>query len=203
MTDNTLTIRGPAGQIQEIYTSQLLQVFDEYLVQMDIQDKEEVTPSIFTGALKHIYMQIFQPHEKQPYNRNTVLDTGDIEAIEKVWTIYTGLCYKYGIAPTMLRFGILTGISPDTFSTWRNSEYRANQSHSAWYEKALKECESAVVDKIVEKNSVGAIFISKARFGYRETSPLPAEAGETLVHDSAEQIMARHKNAQLPEPLDI
>lgn len=196
MKDNTVIVDGV-----EVYTTRIQREFDNYLQSMDIDpsDTQAVTPSLFAGACKAVYLAVFAPDTIQKYNANTRLDTSDISAIEAVWQVYTGLCYKYAIRPTMLRFSVLTGISQDTFATWNRQEYRGSYPHSEWYKKARAECESAVVDAILQSNSIGGIFIAKSRYGYRETAPVTDTYDQIASRDSPEQIAARHATATLPQ----
>lgn len=97
----------------------------------------------------------------------------------------------------------MTGISQQTFARWNDEAYRASSSHCEWYKKAREECESAVVDSILQSNSIGGIFIAKSRFGYRETAPVTEVYDQIASHDSPEQIAARHSAARLPEPIDL
>jgi hypothetical protein len=47
------------------------------------------------------------------------------------------------------------------------------------------------------------MFALKALYGYRDNTTLTIENGSAQQHETAEQIAARHKGAQLPTKPDI
>lgn len=182
----------------EVYLSQIPLLFDEYVQRLEDPDNIRRSTT-FAGAMRHIYERLFRPTSNQLNNRATTIDTADIEGLDEIWGCYCKLCYGSGIRPTILRFCLMTGINADTLNTWKNGMYRnATPKHSEAVKKWLKECESSIYDAVLD-NSVGAIFAAKACFGWRETAPVNPETESIPVHDSAEQIAARHATATLPE----
>lgn len=172
----------------EVYESKIHELADEYIC--DLDDPESInnsSKSIFVGMIKYIYINLFKVNP---------LDNSDIESIDKVWDIYTSLCYRYSKRPTIINFSLMVGINNDTFNAWKNGEYRRDGSelgslHSRTVKKWLTECESSLLDGAIENNSIGCIFGLKANYGYVET----AQRIEISTKDqskSIEQIAAEH-----------
>ena len=193
----------------EIYEDKIKYYADEYINSLDDPDSINNNPSLFTGMIKYIYKHLFKPGKKDKvlYNTNTVLDTGDIDTIDDIWSIYTELCYKYNKRPTLLNFSLLVGVSNDTFTTWEQGEYRgggdgAGSAHSRTVKKWRKECESSLVDGATERNSVGCIFALKANYGYTETPQRVEIVNGQQPEQVAADIAARHigqaKRPELP-----
>ena len=204
------TIRAENGA--EIYENKIKYYADEYINTLDDPDSINNNPSLFTGMIKYIYKKLFKPKrgDKVLYNANTVLDTGDIDTIDDVWSIYTELCYKYNKRPTLLNFSLLVGVSNDTFTTWEQGEYRgggdgAGSAHSRTVKKWRKECESSLVDGATERNSVGCIFALKANYGYTETPQrieITGANAPALSQEDIRQIADQARKESIPELLD-
>lgn len=183
----------------EVYETQIHELADEYINNLDDPESINNNPSLFTGMIKYIYKYLFKSN---PINND------DIDVLDNVFDIYTELCYKYNKRPTLLNFSLLVGVSNDTFNAWKNEEYRrgengASSAHSLTVKKWLAECESSLVDGATERNSVGCIFALKANYGYTETpqrievvgTQAPALSQEE-VHRIAQEA-AKHSTAEL------
>ena len=206
---NTVTAENGA----EIYEDKIKYFADEYINDLpEGEDSINNNPSLFTGMIKYIYKHLFKPGKKDKvlYNTNTVLDTGDIDTIDDIWSIYTELCYKYNKRPTLLNFSLLVGVSNDTFTTWEQGEYRgggdgAGSAHSRTVKKWRKECESSLVDGATERNSVGCIFALKANYGYTETPQrieITGANAPALSQEDIRQIADQARKESIPELIE-
>lgn len=199
MTNNT---------VNNVYVSKIHEIADRYIYNLVEGDTKAAnaerasaikrTP-IFKGMLKDIYNNIFKITDKdKKYNNKACnVDYGDIDTLNDIWDIYTGLCYKYCQNPTMLNFSLMTGISVDTFNEWERENSRGfiyydldgnrikdiagwklnhqgegyrqevSSSHSESVKRWVKECEAAVFDVALSGNP-GGMFILKANYGYTE-----------------------------------
>lgn len=205
MRDNTVKTDGV-----EVYTDKIYELVDEYIDNLS-GDPDEIKslmrkPPIFKGMLKHIYLNIFKPDENtKTYNNikhNSNIDYGDIDLLNNLWDIYTGLCYKYLQCPTILNFSLFTGISVDCFNDWNNGNQRAgsdgaSSAHRQSYKKWLKECESAAYDSALAGNP-GAMFILKANYGYTEQPQKIEFVGPGIPHEQPQEIVARRMQ-EIPE----
>lgn len=204
------TVRAENGA--EVYESSIHELADDYINTLTDPESINNNPSLFTGMIKYIYKHLFKPGKKDKvlYNTNTVLDTGDIETIDDIWSIYTELCYKYNKRPTLLNFSLLVGVSNDTFTTWEQGEYRggsdgAGSAHSRTVKKWRKECESSLVDGATERNSVGCIFALKANYGYTETPQrieITGANAPALSQEDIRQIADQARKESIPELID-
>ena len=171
----------------EIYESKVQELADEYISNLDYPESiNGANKSMFTGMVKYIYINLF---------KDSPLDNNNIQSIDKVWDIYTGLCYKYGKRPTLLNFSLLIGITNDTFTRWKDGTFRAEGGelgslHSRTVKKWIAECESTLLDGAIE-NNFGCIFALKANYGYTEAPQQIQIVGQDQ-HKSIEQIAAEH-----------
>lgn len=122
-------------------------------------------------------------------------DNSDIEGLDNLFDAYVRLCVRYHRMPTIECFSFLTKINDATFRDWKNQVYR---SSDARYGTAVKRwfsvCKNFVVDEL--NNSKGAnvnlIFVAKAAYGLRETSPVPAIETKQSQTRTPEQIMEQY-----------
>ena len=203
----------------KIYSHDILFWADEYIKWLDSpEDLGKRDNNLFSGLIKYINLNLYA---------NNKPDTADIAELDRIWDIYTCLCYRYNHIPFLSEFSILTGISRDTFHTWRTGERRSyiyrdkdgkqiknllawKQTHpeeeytqeaSSLHADAVKrwsaECENAQVRNAAERGAVGSIFLLKASYGYTETAPAPPSP-QRLGHNQPEQIADRYGGG-LPE----
>ena len=181
----------------EVYENKITELADEYYNSLTDQEKDMFigqNKALFNGMIKYIYINYFS---KYP------LDNNNITMIDKVFNIYTSLCYKYFKRPSLLGFSVLTGICNDTFNAWKNGEYRTGcdkfgSSYSLTVKKWLKECELALLDGATEQNSIGCIFALKANYGYTE-QPQQIVITQADQGKTPEQIAAEHMHDLLPD----
>lgn len=187
---NSIVIKTPDGQV-EIYTNELDQLVDEFVRDMD--EEMMYKPSTWLAVLKHIYMECFKPQKKLHYNAGSILNDNP-EAIEAIWDWYVSTAYKFGKTPTILQFGILTGIDRTTIQTWKNGTWRtANKTYSLTAKKMYAEAEAALENRTIESNGIGAIFALKANHGWRETAPVSEpEMLTQRPYETPEQIAAKY-----------
>lgn len=234
MRDNTTTIADGG----KLYESRIHELADEYVYNLSEGDTQTAdqerqaaikrTP-IFKGMLKYIYNNLFKitNRDKRINHKSSNIDYSDIDLLNNIWEIYTGLCYKYCQNPTLLNFSLFTGIDVTTIDSWRREECRGylyfdskgngikdlaawklnhqgeeyrrepSSSHSQSVKKWLKECESAAYDLAMSGNP-GGMFILKANYGYSETPQQVQLLGPGGAPKTTEQIAAEMGLKALP-----
>lgn len=171
--------RGERFENVEADIMRLVNEYDCELVRKHGQDEAKrlmFSPQsmIFKGLLKYVYINLFKMREGDvKYNhKNSRINYADIELIDRIWNIYTSLCYERNQKPTILNFTVLTGISRDSIDTWKNGTCRGGEGgitseHCLTVKKWYQECESGLVDCAMSGNP-GGMFLLKANFGYTE-----------------------------------
>lgn len=200
---NTTVMVEQDGKEIEVYLTQMDALTDEFV--RDLEPEELKKPSTFMGLLKYLYVNMFRPDRKMRHNSNSTLVEADAETISDLWDAFSALCFRYGQAPTILKFSQLTGIDRATFTTWKEGTWRtANQAYSRTAKKMFQESEAALEAKAIENNSIGAIFGLKCNFLWRETAPIVPEIDNTQMTETAQQISARYAEAlRMPDKPDL
>lgn len=165
----------------------------------------------FKGMLKYINNRLFKLKDGdiKYNNKNSNIDYSDIDYINRLWDIYTSLCYRYLQNPTLFNFSLLTGIDQSTFDSWKNEDYRggaegASSEHSKSYKKWLAECEGALYDTAMTGNP-GAMFLLKSNYGYTETPQRIEITGANtpaLSQEDIRQIADQARKESIPELIE-
>lgn len=201
--DMAVHIRTHDGGTVEVMTSTLDGLVQQYIDEHNLDEDAIKKHTTWLGILQFIYMQVFKPMRNMQYNAQSILAESPKE-LEKVWDWYVITSYRFGKTPTILQFCSLVGLDRHTIQDWNDGSTRnLSKEYSTLARKMKQQSEGALESKVYETNSIGGIFGLKSSHGWRETSPVPAEAGEMLTHDTPEQIMQRHRGAVLPSPLNL
>ena len=210
------TVRAENGA--EVHKTEIDEAAEDYVLETFGADCEadEIKllmrkPQPFRGMLKYINNRFFKLKDGdiKYNNKNSSIDYGDIDYINRLWDIYTSLCYRYLQAPTLLNFSLFTGIAHETLTDWTNGHYRAGEdvassAHCQSAKKWLKECESALYDSAMAGNP-GAMFLLKANYGYTETPQRIEITGSqtpTLSQDEIRQIAQQAGQGSISELID-
>ena len=170
-----------AGNGAEVYKEEVLSIADEYTAETFSDCAEDEIKMLmrksqpFKGMLKYINNRLFKlkDGDVKYNNKNSNIDYSDIDYINRLWDIYTSLCYRYLQNPTLLNFSLFTGIANETFSDWISGNYRggtdgASSEYCQSAKKWKEECEAALYDTAMTGNP-GAMFLLKSNYGYTET----------------------------------
>lgn len=202
----------------EVHKTEIDEAAEDYILETfgtDCDEEEIKTlmrkPQPFRGMLKYINNKFFKlkDNDIKYNNKNSSIDYSNIDYINRLWDIYTSLCYKYLQSPTLLNFSIFTGIAHETLTDWTNGNYRAGDgaarsAHCQSAKKWLKECESALYDSAMSGNP-GAMFLLKANYGYTETPQrieITGSQAPVLSQDEIHQIADQASRESTAELLD-
>lgn len=185
------------GQI-EVYKNRIEELASTFIKDLDNPDDIR-EPSTFRLLLKDIGETLFKAESKQLHNKGTVLDLDDTETLDELWNVFTSLCYSCKITPTIGKFAMMVHVSPYTFSNWSVQRYRGNSDeHFKSLKKWQSECESAIEDNVLHKNSIGGIFVLKANYDWHESGTPAEEYISTSQQATPEQIMMKYQDAARP-----
>ena len=209
------TVRAENGA--EVYKEKVLEIADEYTAETFPDCEEDEIKMLmrksqpFKGMLKYINNRLFKLKDGdiKYNNKNSNIDYSDIDYINRLWDIYTSLCYRYLQNPTLLNFSLFTGIANETFSDWINGNYRggidgASSVHCQTAKKWQEECEAALYDTAMTGNP-GAMFLLKSNYGYTETPQRIEITGANtpaLSQEDIRQIADQARKESIPELIE-
>ena len=120
----------------------------------------------------------------------------NIDMLNILWDIYTSICYKFLIKPTLLRYNIFIGINKSTINEWIKGNI-SNKLYTESAKKWLAECESTLYDEAINTGNIGCIFALKANYGYRDNYIINVTEEQEKTK-TVEEIAADYTN-QLPD----
>ena len=172
MTDNTENVNGIEIYLHDIY------YFTDEFIKNELDGDKDAVHDCFPQLLLYLSDRIQKPANE------------DIALLDAIFNIYVRLCTKYRILPTLEMFSILVKINKSTFTDWKNGEYRKSSDHGKTVKTWLETCKNFVIDRLHNssgKADVNLIFIAKAGYQMRETSPVsPVETENRCVLTAAE-----------------
>lgn len=148
----------------EVYQHDIYYYADEY-IEKELDGDDSRLNKRFRDMILYISDRIHKP------------DHDNIILLDKIFDIYIRLCSKYERLPTIECFCLLVKIHRSTLNDWGNGVYRSSDKRYADAAKRwLEICKSFAIDELHNSKAanVNLIFIAKASYGLRETTPLPA-----------------------------
>ena len=141
-----------------------------------------------TLLLKHLNSKIINKLiiRDGQYNNYTNIDLYNI-----LWDIYTNICFKFLIKPTIQRYSIFTGINKSTFNRWTELS-NPNDKRRVSVKKWLNECESVLYDDAINTGNVGCLFALKCNYGYKES--VIVETNNNVSEKTVEEIAMDYTN---------
>lgn len=212
MKDNTeLAYNG-----SKVYTNRIQELADEFINnQLDDKQREEMPNNSNTFMAMILYISDNIPK----------VDNNDIQQLDNIFNIYTRLCVKYNMLPTLESFSMLININPGTLSDWssgalrstvyydsegkyikdfaawqlnhRGEQYRAEPStaHAEAVKKWKNICKNFLVNSLQNSRGTDANKIFIAKAAYGMAETAPVLVANPEQHRTAEQIAADYSTA--------
>lgn len=212
MKDNTELAYNGA----KVYTNRIQELADEFINnQLDAKQREEMPNNSNTFMAMILYISDNIPK----------VDNNDIQQLDNIFNIYTRLCVKYNMLPTLESFSMLININPGTLSNWssgvlrstvyydskgkyikdfaawqlnhRGEQYRAEPStaHSEAVKKWKNICKNFLVNSLQNSRGTDANKIFIAKAAYGMVETAPVLVANPEQHRTAEQIAADYSTA--------
>lgn len=212
MKDNTELAYNGA----KVYTNRIQELADEFINnQLDDKQREEMPNNSNTFMAMILYISDNIPK----------VDNNDIQQLDNIFNIYTRLCVKYNMLPTLESFSMLININPGTLSDWssgalrstvyydsegkyikdfaawqlnhRGEQYRAEPStaHSEAVKKWKNICKNFLVNSLQNSRGTDANKIFIAKAAYGMVETAPVLVANPEQHRTAEQIAADYSTA--------
>lgn len=182
MKDNTVNVNGIDVYLHDIYYYADEYITNELELSKDDDNYIQTVADNFVGMILYIHDNIQRP------------SNDDIELLDDIFNIYTRLCSRYRVLPTLECFSFLTGIARQTFTDWMRGDYRTGSAHGSTVKKWFDTCKSFTLNRLHNQRGVDAnlIFVAKAAYGMAETAPVQQDQVQGIPQQSREEIAARH-----------
>lgn len=186
-----------------IYQTDIDETIEDYISLLPNKDMI-LKPSCFHGLLEYIYKRYLKGIIKTDnglYNDYNILNN-------IFYNIYVPLCYRFNISPTIISFcanmvHIDYSYIRDIKDGKKRNEYNIKQNIvniiKGWYNIS----ESTLLQKTIDSNSIGSIFVLKSMYQYSDNQPIQIEYKNTESHKSIDEIKEKYSNAFLPSDNEL
>ena len=193
----------------EVYQSEIDVLCDEYI--STLPDESMIYKStVFSGMLSYIYnhkLKYIITQSKRdkginPYNNDYML-------LDDIFNnIYIYLCTRYNITPSIIQFSVLCDVSRETLGdinkgVYRNDGTRVKPETCHTVKKWYSTCESMLLSKAQNENSIGSIFALKANYGYRDNVQQVEVISTQEQQATPEQIAQKYADVAKPRLVDV
>lgn len=189
----------PDGQsVIEVFENDIDFYLHQFQDEQGIDDLRTVPQSVWNGALRYIYRNVFKPNSNilksntlysidnniipsncNMYNYNIVNDIADY---------YIYLCQIHNKEISIIGFSNLTGIDNETISVWGNDSNKLSSSGFGVYKKLVKMREESLSNKLADgkQNPVGVIAMLNRHYGW--ASPYTADSNKHKQALTAQEL---------------
>lgn len=189
----------------EIYGSDVEIVCQDYIDRLPDINMIYTKSAIFLGMLDSVYKRVLKP---LIYNPEQVKQQHNYKLLDDIfYAVYCPICFRFNKTPTIVGFCSLVGLDQSKLYEIKTGVYhdgsKVNITTCRLITKWYSTCEAALVNKTVDENGIGSMFLLKAKYGYRDNQTLTIETGSKMVHETAAEIAERYANTRLPEKPEL
>jgi hypothetical protein len=184
--------------IIEVFENDIDFYLHQFQDEQGIDDLRTVPQSVWNGALRYIYRNVFKPNSNilksntlynidnniipsncNMYNYNIVSDIADY---------YIYLCQIHNKEISIIGFSNLTGIDNETINVWGNDSNKLSSSGFGIYKKLVKMREESLSNKLADgkQNPVGVIAMLNRHYGW--ASPYTADSNKHKQALTAQEL---------------
>jgi len=184
----------------ELYKSEIDILCNDYI--SELNDENMIYKStVFSGMLNHIYNNKLKFIIPDTYNNNYAL-------LDDIFhNVYIYLCSKYNICPSIIQFCVLCHIDRTTIAYIHKGVYsdgsKVKKITFDTIEKWYSTCESMLLSKAQNENSIGSIFALKANYKYRDNDSVQLLQIDTSNIPDASAIMEKYRDVKKPELIEF
>lgn len=182
----------------EVFENDIDFYLHQFQDEQNIDDLRTVPQSVWNGALRYIYRNVFKPNSNilksntlysidnniipsncNMYNYNIVSDIADY---------YIYLCQINNKEISIIGFSNLTGIDNETINVWGNDSSKLSSSGFGIYKKLSQMREESLSNKLADgkQNPVGVIAMLNRHYGW--ASPYTADSSKRKQALTAQEL---------------
>lgn len=183
-----------------ITRSQLDIACEDYVKRLKSEEQIYKNSSTFQGLLNYVGNRLIKPLINTEHYKDY-----DFTLLNNIYnSIFIYLCNIYGYVSNIIMFCNMCNIDYDYISnihTGNTSNMRVNKYIYRVVKIWFRNNESLLVDKTVNHNSIGSMFMLKARYGYREQSELVVKSDIDTPKIDTSQLDSLADNNGIPAQL--
>lgn len=198
----------------EIFENEIEYYLEEFRENQEIESYRTVPQSVWNGALRYIYRNVFKPNPQILKSHNNVINPNAIiesnynaynyELVNSILDYYIYICQINNKEISIMGFSNLTGIDNETINVWGNDSGKLSSLSFGIYKKLCQMREESLSNKLADgkQNPVGVIAMLNRHYGWnmpgvsRETASKP----QASITDIQQRLLELSQNKpQLPD----
>lgn len=198
----------------EIFENDIDYYLEEFRQSQSIESYRTVPQSVWNGALRYIYRNVFKPNPQILKSHNNVINPNAIiesnynaynyELVNSILDYYIYICQINNKEISIMGFSNLTGIDNETINVWGNDSSKLSSLSFGIYKKLCQMREESLSNKLADgkQNPVGVIAMLNRHYGWnmpgvsRETASKP----QASITDIQQRLLELSGNKpQLPD----
>lgn len=178
---------------------------EDYKSRLPVPENLYTKIQTFDGMIRYVYTTVIN---KVVLRSNRI----DYSLLNDVfYKIYLPLCNIYGFIPSIALFSNMIGVSHSTLSNANNSNsvYKTNvvngnsdvynfNEYDRYSKAWTATCEAALSGQVANHNSIGSMFLLKAKYGYSENNTLTVQTADNVPKIDEKQLVGI-ASGSLPE----
>lgn len=207
-----------AGRSPEVFENDIAYFLKVFCEEQGIEDMAKESQSRWSAALIYIRRNVFPTTDALKSNKKVLTDNSimpsthwayDYDLVDNILDYYIYMCLMYDKEITTIGFGLMTGITNDTFDRWRNNRVKLSSKTKTIMEKLKDYREYSLSNKLAtgNKNPVGVLAILNRFYQWnlpgvsRETQKIVARTPEEIAQSYGE-LCENDKQLDLPDVPD-
>lgn len=194
----------------EVFENEIDEYLHLFMEEQGIEDLRTVPQSVWNGALRYIYRNVFKGNKQalkehnNIYSDNTITPTNcnsyNYNIVNEVLDYYIYLCQIYNKEISIMGFSNLTGIDTEVINNWGNEVNISSASSSVIYKKLSQMREESLSNKLADgkQNPVGVIAMLNRHYGW--ASPYTSDSNKQKSSLPAAELP---KLGQEMKPIEI
>lgn len=194
----------------EVFENDIEFYLHQFQDEQNIEDLRTVPQSVWNGALRYIYRNVFKGNKQalkehnNIYSDNTITPTNcnsyNYNIVNEVLDYYIYLCQIYNKEISIMGFSNLTGIDTEVINNWGNEVNISSASSSVIYKKLSQMREESLSNKLADgkQNPVGVIAMLNRHYGW--ASPYTSDSNKQKSSLTAAELP---KLGQEIKPIEI
>lgn len=190
----------------EVFENEIDEYLHLFMNEQRIEDLRSVPQSVWNGALRYIYRNVFKGNKQalkehnNIYSDNTITPTNcnsyNYNIVNEVLDYYIYLCQIYNKEISIMGFSNLTGIDTEVINNWGNEVNISSAASSVIYKKLSQMREESLSNKLADgkQNPVGVIAMLNRHYGW--ASPYTSDSNKKKTSLPADELPKLGQNVQ-------
>ena len=184
--------------IIDIFENDIEYYLNEFKENQEIEDFKQVGQSVWNGALRYVYNNVFKNNKQSLKQHNNIVNNNNImdstynmynyDLLDNILDIYIYYCQINNKEISIIGYSILTGIDQENIYNWANDDKKLSSKGFKIYKKLSQMREESLSNKLADgkQNPVGVIAMLNRHYGW--SSPYTSDSNRNKSSLTAAEL---------------